>query len=531
MGGQIGYMSSQIIPVGWLHLVMSYNDSTKLWDVYLNGSPMTNIIERNISAVPVFDIWMGRREYADASTFVGQWDQTRVFNRALTQADVTLLYTESSLSSSTIIRSIEGFRESDAHSKIISKVADAPFNMQENVFVSALAHTRIITNVSDSPYVIGDVIATAVSHPELATPASDEIQLTTGKVKLSSVIIPIISNVESPIINVIENVKVVNDPIPFTVYQQSVGVVKQFDKPIIEPSSIDIYVSSVKNIGAMSRIDPITVISDKIPNYISTQTNMTSDILFSDVVDSVKTIDSYVVSQLSLSLNSSIIVPKCDVQAIEIYVAESKSNNIASFDTIVKLNSPDVSNYIVTSISENIASFDTIMTVANTVSASNAIIDVKSNKTISFDISGSVNFNNDSNDKVIDVKSNKTISFDADIVGIMNFNNESNDKIIDVKSNKVLTFNMDVDTSLNSATAPFIISNGLLYGSTQIDNILVVSDTLDGKNYVITRDVSGIIESFETTQPVSNNNYFYDEITKLTYKVTSTGGFLDMVAM
>lgn len=439
----------------------------------------------------------------------------------------------------TVIKTKSGIKydgtsliETEQHSKIITQLSNNVCNMQENVFTTALAHTRIISNVSDEPYIIGDVIATAVSHPELATPESDVIQLTTGKVKLSSVIIPIISNVESPIINVIENVKVVNDPIPFTVYQQSVGVVKQFDKPIIEPSSIDIYVSSVKNIGAMSRIDPITVISDKIPNYISTQTNMTSEIIVTDdTVDSVKTIDSYVVSQLSLSLNSNIVIPKCDVQAIEIYVAESKSNNIASFDTIVKLNAPDVSNYIVTSISENIASFDSIMAVANTASASNAIIDVKANKTISFDISGSVIFTNDSNDKVIDVKSNKTISFDENLVGIMNFNNESNDKIIDVKSNKVLTFNMDVDTSLNSGTAPFIISNGLLYSSTQIDNMLVVSDTLDGKNYVITRDATGIIESFETTQPVTNNNYFYDEITKLTYKVTSTGGFLDMVAM
>lgn len=527
---QIVFMTSQTIPQGWLHFAISFNPTTKLWSVFMNGVAVNNNLANGaVSSIPVFDIWMGRREYGDAVTFTGQWDQVRVFNRQLTQADATILYTETSMNPSTFIRRVEGFRETDLHSRIISKVSDTPATIQEFDVVTTQAHTRVVSLIGSNIYTIEDVTATATAHPQLSTPSSDVINLMSDrKVKLTSSIIPIITNTDSPINPVVENVKVVNDPIPFTVYQQSVGVVKQFDKPIMEPSSIDIYVSSVKNIGAMSRIDPITVTVDKIPNYISTQTNMSDVLTYSDSVEYIKTIENYVVSQVTDVYSPQVFdKPTIVAEPFELFVTESKSMNTATFGDIIDVLMLPSDSYIVSRVSNNTATFGDVLDCINTPHDSDAIIDVKSVKSVTFDNSVLV-LNTDSVDKVIDIKSIKTITFDN---SVLELSTDRMDKVIDIKAVKSVSFDNNVDMTLNSEGSAFIISNGLVYSASDVNDVLVVADTVDGKHYAIVRDETGIIESYETDLPITSNNYFYDSVASVMYKVTSTSGFIDLVAM
>lgn len=414
------------------------------------------------------------------------------------------------------------------HTRVISIVSDTFTSLQEEVLTTAFTHDRIISIISNKPHQITNNTSMATYHPELSTPQSDEIYSISGKVKLDSDIIPIISNIESPIMNVLENVKAVNDAIPFTVYQQSAGEVKQFDSPIMELSSIDIYVSSVKNIGSMSRISPITVITDKVPNYISTQTNMNEELTYSDSVEYIKTIENYVVSQVTDVYSSQVFdKPTIVAEAFELFVTESKSVNVASFGDIMDVLMLPSDSYIVSRVSNNVSSFDSIVSCTTTNDKSDAIIDVKSVKSVSFDNSV-LDLSTDSVDKVIDIKSNKTITFDN---SVLELRTDSVDKVIDIKSIKTITFSNNVDMTLNSEGVPFIISNGLAYSSSDVAELLVVSDTTDGKHYAIIRDEFGIIESYETDLPITNNNYFYDEITKKMYKVTSTSGFLDIAEM
>ena len=414
------------------------------------------------------------------------------------------------------------------HTRVISSVSDIFTSLQEEVLTTAFTHDRIISIISNKPHQITNNTSMATYHPELSTPQSDEIHSISGKVKLDSVIIPIISNIESPIMNVLENVKVVNDTIPFTVYQQSAGEVKQFESPIMELSSIDIYVSSVKNIGSMSRISPITVIVDKVPNYISTQTNMNEELTYSDSVEYIKTIENYVVSQVTDVYSSQVFdKPTIVAEPFELFVTESKSVNVASFGDIMDVLMLPSDSYIVSKVSNNVSSFDSIVSCTTTNDKSDAIIDIKSIKTISFDNSV-LDLSTESVDKVIDIKSIKTISFDN---SVLDLSTDIVDKIIDIKSIQTISFSNNVDMTLNSEGASFIISNGLAYSSSDVAELLVVSDTTDGKHYAIIRDEFGIIESYETDLPITNNNYFYDEITKKMYKVTSSSGFLDIAEM
>lgn len=417
--------------------------------------------------------------------------------------------------------------ENDSHTKIISNMSDVPVTIQEFDVVTTQAHTRVVSLIGSNIYTIEDVIATATAHPQLSTPSSDVINLMSDrKVKLTSSIIPIITNTDSPINSVVENVKVVNDPIPFTVYQQSVGEVKQFDKPIMEPSSIDIYVSSVKNIGAMSRIDPITVIVDKVPNYISTQTNMSDVLTYSDTVTAVKTINNYVVSQLETG-TPTVIIPTMKSEGTEIYVTESKSMNTATFGDIIDVLMLPSDSYIVSKVSNNTATFGDVLDCINTPHDSDAIIDVKSVKSVTFDNSV-LELSTDSVDKVIDIKSIKTITFDN---SVLELSTDRMDKVIDIKAVKPITFSNNVDMTLNSEGSAFIISNGLVYSASDENGVLVVADTVDGKHYAIVRDETGILESYETDLPITSNNYFYDSVANVMYKVTSTSGFIDLVAM
>ena len=417
--------------------------------------------------------------------------------------------------------------ETDAtpHTRVISLLSNKFADIQEQSLTTAHNHDRIISRISDTTHIIEDITATATAHPHLSTPETDVINEMSVKVKLESVIIPIISNIESPILSVIENVKVVNDPIPFTVYQQAVGEVTQFNSPTIEPSSIDIYVSSFKNIGSMSRISPITIIPDKVPNYISTQVNQNADLTYSDSVTSIKTIDNYVVSQVTSVYTSKVFnKPTIVAEATEIYVAESKSNNIASFGDITDY-STRTGSYIVSAKSQNVASFDDIVTLSNT--EYDKVIDVKAVKPITFDNSVLV-LEADQVDKVIDIKAIATISFDNSVLVL---NSSAVDKVIDLKSNKAITFDNNIDMLVSNEGSPFFMSNSLLYSTSGNTVDLVIADSVDGKHYAIVRDASGIIESYETDLPITNNNYFFDEITSKMYKVTSSSGFLDMVLM
>ena len=434
----------------------------------------------------------------------------------------------SEVGSKASVIDIRVYKDTTPHTRVISRVSDIFTSLQEEVLTTAFTHDRIISIISNKPHQLTNNTSMATSHPELSTPQSDDVHSISGKVKLDSVIIPIISNIESSIMNVLENVKVVNDPIPFTVYQQSAGDVKQFDKPIMEPSSIDIYVSSVKNIGSMSRISPITVISDKVPNYISTQTNMNEELTYTDSVEYIKTIENYVVSQVTSVYSSQVFdKPTIVTEPFELFVTESKSVNVASFGDVIEVLTVPVDRYIVSKVSGNVASFDSIVSCTTTNDKSDAIIDIKSIKTISFDNSV-LELSTDSVDKVIDIKSIKTISFENNVLDL---STDSVDKVIDIKSIKTISFSNNVDMSLNSEGASFIISNGLVYSSSDVTELLVVSDTTDGKHYAIIRDEFGIIESYETDLPITNNNYFYDEITKKMYKVTSSSGFLDIAEM
>lgn len=419
--------------------------------------------------------------------------------------------------------------ENDSHTKIISNMSDVPVTIQEFDVVTTQAHTRVVSLIGSNIYTIEDVIATATAHPQLSTPSSDVINLMSDrKVKLTSSIIPIITNTDSPINSVVENVKVVNDPIPFTVYQQSVGEVKQFDKPIMEPSSIDIYVSSVKNIGAMSRIDPITVTVDKIPNYISTQTNMSDVLTYSDSVEYIKTIENYVVSQVTDVYSPQVFdKPTIVAEPFELFVTESKSMNTATFGDIIDVLMLPSDSYIVSKVSNNTATFGDVLDCINTPHDSDAIIDVKSVKSVSFDNSV-LELSTDSVDKVIDIKSIKTITFDN---SVLELSTDRMDKVIDIKAVKPITFSNNVDMTLNSEGSAFIISNGLVYSASDENGVLVVADTVDGKHYAIVRDETGILESYETDLPITSNNYFYDSVANVMYKVTSTSGFIDLVAM
>ena len=437
-------------------------------------------------------------------------------------------YIISEVGSKASVIDIRVYKDTTPHTRVISRVSDTFTSLQEEVLTTAFTHDRIISIISNKTHQLTNNTAMATSHPELSTPQSDDVHSISGKVKLDSVIIPIISNIESPIMNVLENVKVVNDPIPFTVYQQSVGEVKQFDKPIMEPSSIDIYVSSVKNIGSMSRISPITVISDKVPNYISTQTNMNDELTYYDSVQSIKTIENYVVSQVTSVYTSQVFdKPTIVAESFELFVTESKSVNVASFGDVIEVLPAPADRYIASKVSGNVSSFDGIVSCTTTNDKSDAIIDIKSVKPITF--SNSVlELSTDSVDKVIDIKSIKTISFENNVLEL---STSSVDKVIDIKSVKPITFSNNVDMTLNSEGSAFIISNGLTYSASDSNEYLVVVDTTDGKHYAIIRDASGIIESYETDLPITNNNYLYDEITKKMYKVTSTSGFLDISEM
>jgi hypothetical protein len=98
------------VGTGWQHIAATY-DGVSTYHLYING-----VLDDSVttSAIGVFTgnsttLYVGQRGDGAAGTFVnGAMDDVRIYNRALTQSDITMLYqfTETPLASPTVLRVI-----------------------------------------------------------------------------------------------------------------------------------------------------------------------------------------------------------------------------------------------------------------------------------------------------------------------------------------------------------------------------------------------------------------------------------------
>ncbi|MBA4239428.1 MAG: hypothetical protein C0448_01790 [Sphingobacteriaceae bacterium] len=85
------FVNSSITASNWNHFVMTYDGTT--WNSYINNS-LLNVCNTGTPTSTISDLFFGSISVGPQSFFAGLLDDIRVYNRAINQSEVTLLFNE-----------------------------------------------------------------------------------------------------------------------------------------------------------------------------------------------------------------------------------------------------------------------------------------------------------------------------------------------------------------------------------------------------------------------------------------------------
>ncbi len=95
---QVEYWSDQVITSDWTHVVATYDDSTHIAKIFINGVEVIGHYQRGNSLPtpnqnPIYNFYIGRNGGGSAiKYFTGSMDDLRIYNRALSGTEVQQLY-------------------------------------------------------------------------------------------------------------------------------------------------------------------------------------------------------------------------------------------------------------------------------------------------------------------------------------------------------------------------------------------------------------------------------------------------------
>jgi len=410
---------------------------------------------------------------------------------------------------------------------IISSYSGNVIELIESNVISGTPHDKIISQMGSSVVDLSGDIKTEVNHPELIANIESEIIELQENVKVTIDIPKVISEFDDSVQNLQENVNIVNDPIPFTVYQESVKL-NRLTKPSVIPEGIQIHGRVVKNVGELNRIPAITVIPSKIPNYISTQTNMDYIFEIDNNTTTNETKNANIVSQINEASTVRLVSPSMILNSVEKFIAVGKSvNTVNMVENLVDveqdnnvINNIETKNIDITVNARTLPSDKDVATFAISGSSSN-VVDIDS----SAFMTPSINTNKivvQTNDNISDINNDKNI-------GISSFSNvivsQTNNEISELNLSKYLS------TSVSNVGEPFKIDNGIVISTIGTSVPVIISDSINSNNYRVFRTSEGTVYSEVTTEPVTTNNYFYDYVQDKMYRLVSSDGYLDLIQM
>lgn len=442
-------------------------------------------------------------------------------------------------------------------SYIISNKVSSKIDMQESIGLDSDVHPRIVNIRYDFAHELNFNVEYSVNHPVLATqdinPHNIEFPENT---KLEENIVDIIHTVSDDYYDLAETQTIGRgERFPYTVYQEydTEANVSVPMTPVSVPqinvneNSEEVYVSRQTSDNTVDGLS-VNVDSGSNPMYIvrmmdSEVTPITLDVTADSTDNIYMTIQNLDgVSSVSDSFNEP------ELSSLTYIMAIQKVDSTFDMTEHMNINVPE-HRYPLTQESEPVFNMSTVRT--SNIDTERSIRTITQKDEIVLDMNETINVRSDRNIYPVTTKSTNVTSFDESInmtitepvyiVSVLSsepvtIEEENNvhitpvQEIISNKGSNVIMLDEYVSSpQLDNNEGVVIMSGGYFYMSSDVgaDNI-VVTDTVDGNNYIITVDENGYLLTSETGYKVTDNNIITDRTTGDKVEITTTNGVVQL---